>query len=470
MMVKQFRRVLSCKLFNILLILLLPFSVAYAENRFFLYAVEHTQTLDEALSRVQNNSYNTIEPEKDIDRTFSIDEALDRIQNNYIVTPSENDNPLYTLYANTAAPFAIGAANMVNDTVLGGSGLILGNLGRGVEAISPFSGYDLERAKRLLRLGITDFNNADLYKDSWLTSASKGVLGVHNYVSDALDSYEQKVIGDNPNAMQELMKGAGALVVIIGIVFLFFRIWIYIKFIGRTLFKYLIIIPYKFIFLTCLRKLHIIDKSSHEAQEISSEQENISSTTDNIDDFTNLYTDIANKLIEIGLARIGRKTTEPNEYLNSALDEERKAVERPFLRILANRYRTDEQRKILAKHFMLFKEMCLFISYHAILKDDAELHETVKTKLRKRLTAGMPPVSFSQRNRYWYELSKKFYEEYSRTQSMPDALTFSFWRTALEKYPSFVNVSDMPERESRESIFAIFEYIYRAIEAEYKKL
>ena len=435
-MVKQFRSGLSCKRFYILLVLLLPFSLAHAESQ------------------------------------FSIDEALDRVQNNYIVTPSENDNPFYTLYANTAAPFAIGAANMVNDTVLGGSGLILGNLGRGVEAISPFSGRDEELATYLSKWGANKdyINQVAPYRDSWLTSASKGVLGVHNYVSDALDSYEQKVIGDNPNTMQQLMKGAGSLVIIIGIVFLVFRIWVYIEFIGKTLFKYLIIIPYEFIFLTCLRKLHIIDKNSHEAQETSSEQENISSTTDNIEDFTNLYTDIANKLLEIGLARIGRKTTEPNEYLNSALDAERKAVERPFLRILANRYRTDEQRKILAKHFMLFKEMCLFISYHAILKDDTELHETVKTKLKRRLTAGMPLNAMSLRNKYWYELSKKFYEEYSRSQSMPDALTFSFWRTAVEKYPSFVNVSDMPERESREAIFEIFEYSYRAIEAEYKKL
>ena len=143
---------------------------------------------------------------------ITIDEAIKGAQNNYIVTPSENDNPLYTLYANTAAPFAIGAANMVNDTVLGGSGLILGNLGRGVEAISPFSGRDEELATYLSKWGANKdyINQVAPYRDSWLTSASKGVLGVHNYVSDALDSYEQKVIGDNPNAWQRNFRGAGS--------------------------------------------------------------------------------------------------------------------------------------------------------------------------------------------------------------------------------------------------------------------
>ena len=193
-----------------------------------------------------------------------------------------------------------------------------------------------------------------------------------------------------------------------------------------------------------------------------------STTTDNINDFTNLYDDIAAKLIAIGLSRIGRKTSEPNSHLNSAIDEERKAIERPFLRILAQRYRTDEQRKTLAKHFMLFKEMCLFISYHAILRDDEELHEKVKTELRRTLTDGQPLNAKSLRNKYWYELSKNFYKAYSRSRNMPEALSYSFWRTLSEQHQEFEDVSGSPELARDKAIFEIFSYSYKAIEAEYQ--
>lgn len=166
----------------------------------------------------------------------NINEAIEEVQEKYEVIPNENgqslkeliriaenkysnnaqksnaENPLYSLYANTAAPFAIGAANMMNDTVLGGLGYGLGVLGRGVESISPFSGRDDDLELWLWQHGANKdyIDKATPYRDSWLTSGAKATLAGHNYASDALDNYEQQVFGENPNFIQEVFKGSGS--------------------------------------------------------------------------------------------------------------------------------------------------------------------------------------------------------------------------------------------------------------------
>ncbi len=62
------------------------------------------------------------------------------------------NNAVARFGADTVGAMGVGAANMLNSTVLGGAGLLLGGLGRGVEAISPFSGLDEEATRELERL------------------------------------------------------------------------------------------------------------------------------------------------------------------------------------------------------------------------------------------------------------------------------------------------------------------------------
>ena len=77
--------------------------------------------------------------------------------------------------ADTAGAFGIGMSNMANDTVVGGLGWILGNIGAGVEKISPFSGTDTEALDTLMRAGVSDevINSLPLYRDSWFTTGAK---------------------------------------------------------------------------------------------------------------------------------------------------------------------------------------------------------------------------------------------------------------------------------------------------------
>lgn len=154
----------------------------------------------------------------------NFEDIIQQTRDKYRLTqqPSNEENLLNTLYADTLAPFAIGLGNMANDTAIGGTGWLLGNIGRVVEAISPFSGMDKEHKKEreildsvaLISGDWSILDNVDerlpLYRDSWITSAAKGTLGLHNYVSDALDNYEKQVIGENPNWWQELLKGSGS--------------------------------------------------------------------------------------------------------------------------------------------------------------------------------------------------------------------------------------------------------------------
>ena len=96
--------------------------------------------------------------------------------------------------------------------------------------------------------------------------------------------------------------------------------------------------------------------------------------------------DEAIKLVNLGLACIGRKTKRTNLYLTPEREAERHRAEYTFLRQLAEKYRDAATRKVLAQHFMLFKEFCLFIIFSVVLKGDTELHTLVRTELTERLT------------------------------------------------------------------------------------
>ena len=100
---------------------------------------------------------------------------------------------------------------------------------------------------------------------------------------------------------------------------------------------------------------------------------------------SNEASDMAARLVNIALAHIGRPTASPNQYLTSELTEARHQVERPFLKLLAERFKDTETRKALSRHFMLYKEVTLFIIFAMLLSKDKALHAKVRTKLKERL-------------------------------------------------------------------------------------
>ncbi len=95
--------------------------------------------------------------------------------------------------------------------------------------------------------------------------------------------------------------------------------------------------------------------------------------------------DIVTRLVDTGLAHIGRITPTANPYLTPEQTEERHKVERPFLKLLSDRYRAEVDRKVLSQYFMIYKEMTLFIIYAMVLKSERMLHAQVRTKLKESL-------------------------------------------------------------------------------------
>ena len=114
--------------------------------------------------------------------------------------------------ADSVGAFGIGMGNMANDTVVGGLGWILGNIGAGVEKISPFSGTDTEALDTLMRAGVSDevINSLPLYRDSWFTTGAKGTLWVHNRLEDQLNALRTSWLGKNPSWLAEVSEGSGS--------------------------------------------------------------------------------------------------------------------------------------------------------------------------------------------------------------------------------------------------------------------
>ena len=121
-----------------------------------------------------------------------------------------NDNDLGTL----TGAFGLGAASMANNTLVGGLGYGLANLGRGVEWISPYSGEGISENNRgLLRLlGYSDeeVNKMAPYEDSWITSGAKNVLSAQNAVDDWIKEQRYDLLGDNPTMGARVSEGAGS--------------------------------------------------------------------------------------------------------------------------------------------------------------------------------------------------------------------------------------------------------------------
>ena len=171
----------------------------------------------------------------------------------------------------------------------------------------------------------------------------------------------------------------------------------------------------------------------------------------------------AQKLVAVGLAAIGRKTKRFNKYMTNERIETRRKAEYPFLKLLAEKYSDERHRKKLSKHFMLFKEMCLFIAYGAILRDNPQMHEEVKMELTRLLSKGLMEQVLEWRNEYWRLLTKNFYDNYQRTNQIGEALSNSFWGTLTEKYPEVEKEAEK-EKHSDILLLELFRNVYRDIE------
>lgn len=110
--------------------------------------------------------------------------------------------------------------------------------------------------------------------------------------------------------------------------------------------------------------------------------------------------DTADTLIDIGLAHIGRITASYNPYITPKQTQARHQAERPFLKLLSERYTDANTRKNLARHFMLYKEVTLFIIFAAVLKNDKTLLSKIQSRQKVRLSLGLPSTAIASRNEY----------------------------------------------------------------------
>ena len=174
------------------------------------------------------------------------------------------------------------------------------------------------------------------------------------------------------------------------------------------------------------------------------------------------------ELTAIGLASIGRKTHSLNRYLTVESTEERRRVERPFLRVIADKYRDEGQRKLLTRHFMLYKETTLFIIYASVLRADKQLHMQVQTELKKQLSLGLSAEVQKKRNDYWNRILRKFYDRYQQTGQTNDALNYSFWSVLSEEKPEYFPMESAAEFLGNNFLYDIFRYSYEGVEREYR--
>ena len=169
------------------------------------------ETAEEVLRQIQEGNGSPLEQTGG----FSADETLEAILSGRMrkaPNPFEytNTNDLPTL----AGAVGLGAANMVNSTVLGGLGLMLSPLGRAVEYISPYSGeINQETVDNLRRAGVSEdiIAKVPTYEDSWLTTGAKGALAAQNYIEDKyLNKWRSDILGDNPTNTAQVMEGLGS--------------------------------------------------------------------------------------------------------------------------------------------------------------------------------------------------------------------------------------------------------------------
>lgn len=176
--------------------------------------------------------------------------------------------------------------------------------------------------------------------------------------------------------------------------------------------------------------------------------------------------DIADTLIDIGLAHIGRTTALDNPYITPEQTQARHNAERPFLKLLSERYTDAQTRKALSHHFMLYKEVTLFMIFASVLRNDKPLHTKVQRKLKIRLSLGLPSKVIVKCNDYRRKLSEKFYESYTRTKDLAGTLDYTFWSVLPER----IKGEDFADLVGNGYLMQIFNYTREAIAQKYNNL
>ena len=176
--------------------------------------------------------------------------------------------------------------------------------------------------------------------------------------------------------------------------------------------------------------------------------------------------DTADTLIDIGLAHIGRITALDNPYITPEQTQSRHNVERPFLQMLSERYMDNDTRKALARHFMLYKEVTLFVIFAMVLKNDKPLLTKIHNRLKVLLSQGLPSKVIASRNEYWHKLSEKFHENYIRTHDLATTLDYVFWSVL----PENLKGEGFADLTGNGYLKQIFDYAREAIAQEYKNI
>lgn len=149
-----------------------------------------------------------------------IDEQIARLKQKHndpaYVAPNLQDNipqdNSFTDNGSWLEAAGIGASNMLNNLVLGGSGQVLGSIGDIVERFSPFSGSRANDRYRLIAAGLHPEIAQQLSpdQDSWLTALGKYALQAHNSIDDSIRDWRNNAIGDNPSYGTQVAEGVGS--------------------------------------------------------------------------------------------------------------------------------------------------------------------------------------------------------------------------------------------------------------------
>ena len=346
---------------------------------------------------------------------------------------------------------------MLNSTVLGGGGYILGALGRGVEAISPFSGLDKEATRRRERLRALSYlprrllPNTRVYNDSWLTSAAKATLGLYNRLDKSLQQARTYALSEHPSGLANGMMVTGMLVGIYVVILLLMY---------NPITKTLVLNYEKIIFSFFNIKNSIKNYIRHCKNTINSTLNPPPPPPPPHEEAPRFEQNVAIRLVNLGLAAIGRKTKRTNLYLTPERETERHRAEYTFLHQLAEKYRDADTRKVLAKHFMLYKETCLYVIFSVVLKGNAELHSLIKDELTERLDEGLTIIAKTRRKQYMYAFSRAFYDEYQRTHNMERTLSYMFWSVLADKHPEIVSTYELSELMNISGLGNVYKYSY----------
>lgn len=189
-----------------------------------------------------------------------------------------------------------------------------------------------------------------------------------------------------------------------------------------------------------------------------------SSTTD-FEEYYNQQT--ANMLVDFGLAIIGRKTQEYNMFYTQKSKELSRMSEEPFLKMLFENFKDNKRRSILLKHFMEFKEVCLFKIFMIILKNDQKLRTVISRILSKKLFKDMSPLEIKEKKEYQSLLSEHFNKAFMSTKEITLAIERAFWDTLIEKYSDLFTQNDSLGLLMNDYLYDIFQNIYDLVKNVY---